>query len=91
MRPLFSLSLTLGPFADPLFAVSLNKDIKKNAKKDKKKAAKINAKVTEVEKEHGEDAEMPSKPRGRHVVSSMDVDEAYVSPPFSPLPGLDRG
>ena len=37
------------------------------------------------ENEHGEDAEMPSKPRGRHVVSSMDVDEAYVRSFFRSL------
>lgn len=58
--------------------VSLNKDIKKNAKKDKKKAAKIASKVKEVESgPGGQDADMPAKPRGARIISSMEVDEAY--------------
>lgn len=67
-----------------LSLVSLNKDIKKNAKKDKKKAAKIAGKITAVEKEFGEDADIPSKPRGARIVSAMEVDEAYSFEEFYP-------
>ncbi|KAK4702851.1 nuclear GTP-binding protein, partial [Phenoliferia sp. Uapishka_3] len=60
-------------------SIGANKSIKKAAKKDKKKAAKKAAEVMEVEKEHGSDAEMPSKPRGSRVVSGAKggVEEAY--------------
>lgn len=53
----------------------------------------MNAKVKAVEAEHGEDAEMPSKPRGAHVVSQgQDVDmEAYSFEEFFPSANGAKG
>lgn len=48
-----------------------------------------------IEGEHGEDAEMPSKPRGAHVVSlsqGQDVDmEAYSFEEFFPSANGTKG
>ncbi|GAA5925032.1 RNA-binding GTPase NUG1 [Sporobolomyces koalae] len=61
--------------------VGLNKANKKAAKKDKKKAAKkankAKGEVDEATKEFGEDAELPSKPRGARTVAGVGIGEAY--------------
>lgn len=62
---------------DEAESISLNKSIKKNAKKDKKKANKEKKAIQEVEGEFGEDADMPSRPRGARTVGGSAVDDAY--------------
>ncbi|GAA5871118.1 hypothetical protein JCM16303_001695 [Sporobolomyces ruberrimus] len=61
--------------------VGLNKANKKAAKKDKKKAAKkankAKGELDEATKEFGEDAEIPSKPRGARTVAGVGIGEAY--------------
>lgn len=80
-------------FADDEAPLSLNKDIKKNSKKDKKakaKQAKIAAEIKAVERMHGEDADLPSKPRGAQTVKVGGTDayaEAYDFAEFFPSAG----
>ena len=80
-------------FADDEAPLALNKDIKKASKKDKKakaKQAKVAAEIRAVERMHGEDADLPSKPRGAQTVKVGGTDayaEAYDFAEFFPSAG----
>ena len=80
-------TLNTKQITDEAESISLNKSIKRNAKKDKKKAAKQQRAELEVEQEYGEDAEMPSRPRGARTVAGGSVGGAYDFAEFFPVKG----